>query len=107
MTGEERAALHCGCHLWPGHPPLACPLCSHSVRHLSGLFLHLSAHGLYAGSRATSLALDVARAEVRGLAAEALRRSLACAMNRAAHRPAPESRPSPGADPINRGLARD
>lgn len=87
MTSKDRAATHCGCHLWLGHPPLVCPLCTHTVRHLSGLFLHLSTHGLYAGRRVTSLALDVARAEVRGLDARQLRESLGRALNQTACQP--------------------
>lgn len=98
MNSKDRHALSCHCHLWQGHPPLACPMCGHTVRHLSGLFLHLASHGLYAGSRATSLAMDVARAEVRGLDASQLREALARAASSTAHRTVPDLRPNQGAN---------
>ncbi|MGB6442421.1 MAG: hypothetical protein WBF81_03900 [Thermoplasmata archaeon] len=50
------------------HEPAKCPLCvGFSCGHIGGLDNHFTrTHGLRSGSRARAMAMDVARAQVRG-----------------------------------------
>ncbi len=56
------------------HPPAICPVCLGTFKHVAGVRSHLGpAHGIGPGLRAHNLAVDVARAELRGWPTEELR----------------------------------
>jgi hypothetical protein len=56
------------CHVDQPHARVDCPLCDWpSFAHLNGLYSHLArSHKVLTGSRLHALAMDVARAQVRG-----------------------------------------
>jgi predicted amidophosphoribosyltransferase len=62
----------CGqCHADLGHPEAQCPVCFRAFAHVSGVYSHLKVHGILPRSRAHALAMDFARALVRGWPTEA------------------------------------
>lgn len=62
------------CRADAGHDLVPCPVCGRNFQHVPGLRTHLgSAHGMTPGRRAHTLAIDVARAGVRGWPTEDLR----------------------------------
>lgn len=65
--GYNRPGFCSNCHAPILHPRASCPLCPQTFGHITGLSLHVDAvHGLRGGTRVRALALDVARAQVRG-----------------------------------------
>lgn len=55
------------CHAPYGHPLSVCAVCGAGHVHVAGTGIHLAAdHSIVPGTRAHALALDVARARVRG-----------------------------------------